>query len=143
MTFIILIAIVLYFILVAWTWQSLGLIEKPKKVVFLILGMMLVYGITWFIFGLTKESIAYEKETMQKSVQNILVLIFTGINGMIIMPQIAKLLDKVKEEQMDPKIALKRLLLWLTIWVVCLFWEVGYMKDIQQGILQVYHANKK
>lgn len=142
MTFIILIAFIIYFVLIAWTWQSLRLVDKTKKVAFLILGMSLVYGITWVTFLLTKGSITYEKKAMQNSVQNILVFIFTGINGMIVMPQIAKLLDKVQEEKIDKKIALKRGVIWLTIFVICLFWEVGYMKEIQQGILQVYHANR-
>ena len=90
MTFIIITAMIVYFILIAWTWQSLGSIENTKKVVMIVIGIILVYGITWIIFQTTKEGIDYQNIEMQNSVQNMLVAIFSGINGMIVMPQMAR-----------------------------------------------------
>ena len=93
MTFIIITAILVYVILIAWTWQSLGSIEKIKKVVIILVGIIFMYGITWIIFQTTKEGMNYQNIEMQNSVQNMLVAIFSGINGMIVMPQMAKMLD--------------------------------------------------
>ena len=54
----------------------------------------------------------------------------------------AKIIDKVKEEEIEKKDGKKRILLLGIIFVVCLIFEVGYMKDTQVGILKVYEAMK-
>ena len=84
MAFILIVTIAIYFILIAWTWQSLGFIEKTKKVGIILVGTILTYLITLTIFQTTKNQFTYENITMQKQVQNIIVAIFSGINGIII-----------------------------------------------------------
>ena len=96
MAFIIITTIIVYFILIAWTWQSLSLIERPKKLIFILLGTIIVYGITFIVFQITKGNITYPDIELQAQVQNILILIFTGINGIIVLPQIAKIADTKK-----------------------------------------------
>lgn len=140
MFFIVSTAIIVYLILIAWTWQSLGLIERTKKLIFMVIGIILMYGITQFIFQIAKGGIDYQNVEMQKNVQNMLVGIFTGINGIIVMPQMAKMLDKIKEGQIKKEELIKRILILMTIFIVCLIFESGYMKDTQEGILKVYHA---
>ena len=142
MTFIIRTAMIVYFILIAWTWQSLGSIENTKKVVMIVIGIILVYGITWIIFQTTKEGIDYQNIEMQNSVQNMLVAIFSGINGMIVMPQMAKMLDKIQENELEKEEFIKRIGILVIIFVICLMIERGYMTDTQEGILKVYHSRQ-
>ncbi len=140
MAFIIIVTIAIYLILMAWTWQSLGFLEKPKKVAFIIIGMILMYLITLIIFQMAKEGIVYENEPIRKSIQNILVAIFTGINGMIVMPQIGKILDKMNEDELEQIQWKKRIILLIIVVILCVIFEVGYMKDTQKGILNIYHS---
>lgn len=140
MTFIIMTAILMYFILIAWTWQSLGSIEKTKKVVMILIGIIFIYGITWIVFQTTKPGIDYQNIEMQNSVQNMLVAIFSGINGMIVMPQMAKMLDKIEENEIEQEQFIKRIGILVIIFVICLIFERGYMRDTQEGILKVYHS---
>lgn len=140
MAFIIIVTIAIYLILMAWTWQSLGFLEKPKKVAFIIIGMILMYLITLIIFQMAKEGIVYENEPIRKSIQNILVAIFTGINGMIVMPQIGKILDKMNEDELEQIQWKKRIILLIIVVILCVIFEVGYMKDTQKGILNMYHS---
>lgn len=142
MTFIIITAMIVYFILIAWTWQSLGSIENTKKVVMIVIGIILVYGITWIIFQTTKEGIDYQNIEMQNSVQNMLVAIFSGINGMIVMPQMAKMLDKIQENEIEKEQLIKRIGILVIIFVICLMIERGYMRDTQEGILKVYYSRQ-
>ena len=95
--------IIIYFILVAWTWQSLGFFEKPKKVAYLVIGFIIMYVITLIAFQTTKSGIQYENAQMQQDVQNIIVLLFTGINGIIVMPQVGKILDKVNDNEKEQR----------------------------------------
>lgn len=140
MAFIIITAIIVYFILIAWTWQSLGFMEKTKKVAFILIGAILMYGITWIIFQTAKGGITYQNPELQSRIQKILVAIFTGINGIIVMPQLGKMLDKVNEGQMEKEVLVKKIIILIIIFILCLIFESGYMKDTQEGILKIYDA---
>ncbi len=142
MLFIVIAAIIIYFILIAWTWKSLGFIEKTKKVAFILIGIILMYGITWLIFQIAKSGITYHNIAMQSDVQNILVAIFTGINGIIVLPQIGKMLEKVNENEIEKEQLVRRVGILMVIFILCLIFESGYMKDTQEGILKIYHAMK-
>ena len=141
MVFIIAAAFIIYFILIAWTWHSLGFIEKGKKVAIIILGMIFMYLITLVIFQMAKSGVTYENKEIQGSVQNILVAIFTGVNGIIVMPQVGKMLDKMNENQIEKDKFMKRILILVVVFAVCAIFEVTYMKETQDGILRVYKSN--
>jgi hypothetical protein len=142
MAIIITTAIIIYFILIAWAWESLGSIEKTKKIVIILIGIILMYGITWIIFQLSKGGIEYQNLEMQSKVQNILVAIFTGINGIIVIPQIGKILDKINENNIEKEEMVKRLVILAIIFIICIIFEKGYMKNTQEGILKIYNAMK-
>lgn len=142
MTFIVVMAMVINLILIVWTWQSLGTIEKIQKVFFILIGMISMYAVTWFIFQIAKGGIYYENIEMQKGIQNILVAIFTGVNSIIVMPQIARIWDKIQEEQITKKVGMRKIVIITMIFVICLILEIGYMKDTQEGILKMYYAMK-
>ncbi len=142
MVFIVIMAIIIYLILIAWTWQSLGFIEKIKKVFFILIGIVLMYIVTFIIFHIAKGGIHYENMEMQKGVQNILVAIFTGVNGIILMPQIGKIWDKIKDEQIAKEVLIRRIVIVTIVFILCFIFEIGYMKDTQEGILNMYHAMK-
>ena len=139
MIFIFIMTIMIYFILIAWTWQSLAFFEKPKRIAYIVIGFIVMYVITFIVFQTTKSGLQYQNEQMQLDVQNIIVLIFTGINGIITMPQLGRILDKVDGGEKEK--GKKRLIILIVIFIICLIIESGYMKNIQQGILSVYRSN--
>ncbi len=140
MIFIVMIALVIYFVLIAWTWQSLGFIEKNKKIAFILIGIIIMYGITWIIYQITKVGVEYPNIEIQRSIQNVLVSIFTGINGMIILPQMGRMLDKINEDEMKKEEFIKKLIILMIVFVISVIIEMGYMKDTQQGIVKIYQA---
>jgi len=141
MPFIIIAEIIIYFILISWTWKSLGFIETPKKIIYIFVGAIIMYIITSILFNLSKTGIQYPTAEIQGNVKNVLVIIFTGLNGIIVMPQIGKILDKINEDEIDKKQLQKRLLILCVIFIICLFVESGYMKDTQEGILRIYNSH--
>ena len=142
MIFIIITIIIVYFTLIGWTWQSLGNVEKNKKIAYIIIGIIILYIFTLIIFQTTKNGINYQNKQIQNSIQNILVIIFTGINGIIVMPQIAKILDKINEDEIQQNELKKRIIILLIIFVICIIFECGYMKDTQEGIIEIYNSMK-
>lgn len=140
MAFIIIVSIVIYFVLIAWTWQSLGFIEKTKKVGIIVIGIFLTYIITLIVFQIAKGDITYPNANIQNSIKNMLVAIFTGINGLIVMPQIGKMLDKINEDEIEKEQLTKRVIILLIIFIICLVFESVYMKNTQEGILKIYQT---
>lgn len=142
MAFIIIVAIIIYFILIAWTWKSLGEVEKNKKVIYILIGISIMYLLTVIVFYIAKAGITYESKEIQNNIQNVLVNLFTGINGIIAMPQIGKIFDKINEGEIEKNQIMRRILILFLIFMIFLIFETGYMKDTQVGILMVYDSMK-
>ena len=140
MAFIIIIALIIYFINIAWTWKSLGEMGKSSKVVFIIVGILVLFIITLITFNISAKNIQYQHQGETDTIRNVLVSIFTGINGIIILPQIAKILEKAKNGDLEKNQIRNRLILWIAILIICLIFECGYMKDTQQGIVNIQHG---
>ena len=140
MAFIITISIIIYLIDIAWTWKSLEDLEKSKKVAFIAIGLIITYIITTIVFSISQSGIQYENEESIKTVKNVLVAVFAGINGLIILPQLAKILNKAKEGEIEKKQIRNRVILLTIILLICLIFECGYMKDTQVGIIEIYKS---
>lgn len=139
MTFIIIGAILIFIVSIIWIWHNLGNIEKPRKIAFIVIGLLITYFITLIIYQLTKGSIIYPSEEMQKTVSNTLILVFTGLNSLILLPFTANVIDKILEEEIDKNQAQKRFIIILIVLVACIFIEKGYLKDTQEGIINMYN----
>ena len=140
MIFIVITAIIIYFVTIAWSWHNLGFIEKNKKVAFIVIGTLIMYIITLIVFQISKNGINYQNAQMKNDVQNILVIIFTGLNSVIVMPSMGKILDKINEDEIEKNDVIKRIIILSIVFIVCLIIESGYMKDTQQGILEIYRS---
>lgn len=140
MVLIISIIIVIYVLLIAWVWTNLGVIDKTKKILIILIGIVIVYLITLIVFNISKSGINYEQKIMEKDIRRILVSMFTGLNSLITLPFIAKLIEKIHENQIEQKEVSKKLSIIVVIFVICMFFECGYMKDIQQGILDMVNV---
>ena len=135
--FIIFITIAVYALLIAWTWHSLGGIEKSKKVMIIAIGVLVIYLLTLFIFNISKQEIQYDNEELSTGIKNMLVSVFTGVNGIIILPLLARLIDKINEDNIEKQSFLIRIFGIIVVFIICLVIECGYMKSTQQGILKI------
>lgn len=143
MIFIFLITIVVYIISISWTWKSFGEMEKSQKILYIIIGLLITYFITFIIFQISKNQIQYQNEEFISKIRNTVVPVFSGINSIIILPQIAKNIEKVKEGNLSNSHLKNRMILGSIIILVLMFFEYGYMKDTQKGILNVYNTQKQ
>ncbi len=142
MTIIVIIAIVIYAILVTWCWHNLGRIEKSKKIIYIIIGMIIIFIITNIVYSISKADVSYPEEQIEGTVRNTLLLVFTALNGLIVMPYIAKQLDRIREKEIEKEKFTKKMILLLIVFILCLILESGYLKDTQLGILEIYNSLK-
>lgn len=139
MPIIIALMIAMFLILISWTWHNLGNIEKPKKVITIIVSVFVIYIVTLIIFNISKNNITYVAQEGMEAVKNILVLLFTMVNSLILMPLLARILNKISENDIKYSDARKSFIIIFIIFLIVIIFECGYLKDIQQGIINIYN----
>ena len=140
MTFIIIVLIIMYLVVIGWTWNNLLDMKKSKKILIILLGLLIVYIITNIVFNISKNGIDYQIEEIEKSIGNVVIILFTGLNSLV-LPFIGRNIKRQEDGEIDTNILLKRLILIGVIFLICIFFECGYMKDTQLGILNIYNSN--
>ena len=81
MTLILIGAILIFVVSMIWMWHNLGNIEKPRKVAFIIIGLLIMYVLTVILYNMCSSHITYPSDEIQKTVSNTLILVFTGLNA--------------------------------------------------------------
>ena len=143
MPVIITLIIAIFLILISWTWNNLWNIDKTKRVITIVISLIVIAIITLIVFNISKSSVNYKSEEEVSAVRVVLVTLFTFVNGLVIMPSIAKTLSKIKNKEITKEQAGKRFLIAIAVFVIVLIIECGYLTSIQNGILDIYHSAKK
>ena len=142
MTFIIIGIIIIYLLVIAWSWNSLEDTETPKKLLIIFAGIVAVFLITQIVFSMSKSGVNYENNYIEKSVGQVIVLLFTGVNSLVI-PFITRTFKKKENGEIEDNVFKVRMIIICVIFLICLFLECGYMTDTQEGILRVYQSNMR
>lgn len=143
MPVIICIIIVMFLVLLGWTWSSLEDIEKTKKIEYIIVGFVAVYIITIIIYQISKIGISYENREIMKAIQNILVLVFSIVNGYILLPYIFKKIVQIQNDEIDDKKFKKSIVILITVIIILTIIESNYLANAQNETLQIIDRLKK
>ncbi len=137
-----LIIILLFFVLILWTWNSTKEYENiSKRIIYIFVGIIAILFITYIFFNISKVGITYPKQEMVKQVRKIAILIFTPINGFLSLPHIALIKTKIESKSEEEEKIKKRIIILAIIFIVSTIIEINYMKGFQNGIIQM--LNKK
>lgn len=137
MAVILIIIFILLLVLLSWSWHSLGNIEKRTKVAIIIGGLIIIYLITFVIFSISKIGIDYQNKDAMKLVQTIFVMLFTIVNGYIILPYVFKKLDQINNEEVEKEKIIRSLIILIIIFIIVAIFEVSYLGNMQNGILEM------
>ena len=143
MPVIICIIIVMFLVLLGWTWSSLEDIEKTKKIEYIIVGFVVVYIITIIIYQISKIGISYENIEIMKAIQNILVLVFSIVNGYILLPYIFKKIVQIQNDEIDDKKFKKSIVILIAVIIILTIIESNYLANAQNETLQIIDRLKK
>lgn len=69
-----------------------------------------------------------------------IIVLFTGLNGCVLLPISSKIIEQLQEKEVDNLKLKKRMLMFMVLVIVICIFESGYMKSLQQGILQVVNS---
>ncbi len=141
MPLVIIMIFILYSVVIGWTWNNLGDIDKIKKILIIAGEIFAICLITLVVYAISKNGIDYTNKEVENSVKTVIVALFTGFNSLIILPFLNKQIIKLKEKETDEKKVVKKIAIMLLVFIICIVFECGYMKDTQKGILQVQKSN--
>lgn len=139
MAVILTIMLVMFLVLVGWMWTSLGSIEKKTKIICIIVGLAITYVLTFIIYNISKIGIEYESKEVMRQIRNIFVLLFTIVNGYVLLPFVFRKLEQIDNDSL-PKEKLQKSIVILLIMIVVLFiFESMYLGNRQEAILKMSH----
>lgn len=141
MTLILILIIILNIVTIALIYYCLPNLEKKEKLIFIVVGIAIVYMLTSFVYWLSTKNVAI-KEVSEAS-KNIITFIFVPTNGILILPLLAKLYSKYKIGSIASDKFRKRVIILAVILLVILIIECSYFKDIQNEIISLIEENNK
>lgn len=139
-SFMIIVVIALFIVLVGFTWYRLEAFEGLERVIICVAGILISWGITSLLFSISTKGITYTNPEIEKEISKILVMVFTPINGIIYMPYLAKIISNIKFEEITKEEVTKKIVIILVIMVGIFFVEVKYLTNIQLGIFDVANS---
>ena len=137
---IFIITIILYAVLISFTWHNLYMLEIKKKIQYILISIVSILVITFVVFNISKIGISYANEDILFNVRTILVLVFTPINGLIVMPYVANMINKIKQKSIKKQESQKKVIRLLIVFIIILILECFYLKDIQEGIIRIFET---
>lgn len=143
MAVILTIMLVMFLVLLGWMWNSLGTIEKKTKIICIIIGLVVTYIITFIIYNISKIGIEYESKEIMKQIRNIFVLLFTIVNGYVLLPYVFRKLEQINNDNL-PKEKLQKSIVILLIIIILLFiFESMYLGNRQETILRMVYFGQR
>lgn len=136
MPLIIIEMIVFGWVLIAFTWHKLEKNDKKKKIIFIVLGIVISYFITFLICKLSSIGINFEKKEIEDTIIQNLILVFIPINAIILMPYIAGVFslyntNKIEEKEVNNKI-IKIIIIFSIVAVI----ELIFLRGIETGVVE-------
>lgn len=133
-----LVIILLFVVLVFWSWNNTKEYKNVKeRVKFITIGIVGLIIVTTIIFYISKIGIKYPNKEIENQVRKIVILIFVPINGFLSLPHIASIKAKMQEKMVEEEKIKKRIILLVIIFIVSIVIEINYIKGFQSGIIQM------
>ena len=136
MSLVYFIIIMLFLVYIFWTWNSAKEFETITiRISYVVIGTIFIAFITFLLFLFSRIGVTYPSKEMVGEVRNIILLVFTPINGFIMLPQLSYAIAEVKNGTISKEDLQKKIRKILIIAIVLIIFEVIYFKSIQNGII--------
>lgn len=133
--------IILNVVAIALTYYCLSDIEKKEKIIFIAIGVAIIYILTSFVYWISTKDVAI-KEVSEMG-KNLITFLFVPINGIIVLPILAKSYAKYKTGRLDLDKLKNRGLVLVMILAILLIIECMYFKDIQNSVIAIVEKNRQ
>lgn len=141
MLLILVFILVLNIVAIALTYYCLSDIEKKEKIIFIAIGIAVIYVLTSFVYWISTKNIAIK--AVSETGKNLITFLFVPINGIVVLPILAKSYAKYKIGNLKIDKLRNRGIVLAIILVILLAIECAYFKDIQNKVVTMIEENQK
>ncbi len=141
MLLILVFILVLNIVAIALTYYCLSDIEKKEKIIFIAIGIAVIYVLTSFVYWISTKNIAIK--AVSETGKNLITFLFVPINGIVVLPILAKSYAKYKIGNLKIDKLRNRGIVLTIILVILLAIECAYFKDIQNKVVTMIEENQK
>lgn len=138
MPIILLFILILNIVSIVLMYYSLGDLGKKEKLIYIVVGTAVMYIITSIVYWFSTRGI--EVTEVSERGKDLITFLFVPINGIIILPLLAKSYSKLKYGNLDKSVFLKRGIVLAVILLIVLIIECMYFKNIQQQVVNMLNA---
>ena len=141
-TIITVISIKLFLVLSIIIYNGLNGMNQKKKIIIFFIEIIVCFVFTTILFNLSSIGIEYLNSKNKGIAMRTLVAIFTPINGIILLPNITRIINESQNGEINKEECKKRLKKSLIVFILLVIIEFVYLKNTQIGILNNYNMQK-
>lgn len=134
MLFIAVISIILYIVSFLVIYYNVNNFEKNKKVMFLIIGSIIMFILTYILCTFTSAKIDFAKKLVDIT-KITAILIFAPLNSIIFLAPIGNTISKLKNNEIKEGKLVRRIILIAVIAIVTILLEFNYINNFQIELL--------
>lgn len=138
-------AVLLLFILIfnivsiVLMYYCLGDIEKKEKIIFIAVGTGIMYILISIVYWISTMGI--EITEVSETGKNLITFLFVPVNGLIILPILAKSYVKLKYGNISNKVFANRILVLAVLLIIIFIIECNYFRQIQEQVVNLIKNN--
>ena len=133
------ISIILFIVLGIIIYDGLNGMDLKKKIIIFIFEIIVCLIFTMILFNISSLGIEYPNSQSREIALKILVTIFTPMNGIILLPNITRLINESQNGEIDKEECARKLKKTLIIFILLVIMEFVYLRNTQIGILNNYN----
>lgn len=133
--------IVLNIIAIGLTYYCLDNMEKKEKMIFIAVGIAITYMLTSLVYWISTKNVSVKE--VSETGKNIITFMFVPINGILILPILAKSYAKYERGRLEIIQFRNRCIVLAFLALIVLVLECSYFKDIQNGVIEMIKNNKE
>lgn len=133
------ISIILFIVLGIIIYNGLNGMDLKKKIIIFIFEIIVCLIFTMILFNISSLGIEYPNSQSREIALKILVTIFTPMNGIILLPNITRLINESQNGEIDKEECARKLKKTLIIFILLVIIEFVYLRNTQIGILNNYN----
>ena len=133
------ISIILFIVLGIIIYNGLNGMDLKKKIIIFIFEIIVCLIFTMILFNISSLGIEYPNSQSRVIALKILVTIFTPMNGIILLPNITRLINESQNGEIDKEECARKLKKTLIIFILLVIMEFVYLRNTQIGILNNYN----
>ena len=135
MDFIKVIALIVFAISCMTIYHSTNSFEPRKRIIYIIIGMAIMFGIVSIMCAMKSDLIKTTDETLINNALTVIKIFITPINAIILLVPLGRTLCKAYDEVITTGSATKRIGILLVAFFIVLIFELGYIGNFISNLL--------